>query len=107
MRKVKKYVGLFILIIFAVIAIIVDTILGSDCLIFNEINRILFTLVTVISGFWVTSYLLFLQTYKDRYPLKLIENMYLLRIKYDITYIVYCILYYLWMCHNIKKWRIF
>lgn len=93
MKNVKKSIGLIGLVALAIGAVIVDLIIKSDCSLFNEINRILFTLVTVISGFWVTSYLLFLQTYKDRYPLKLNENRYLSVMKYDIAYIIYCIIY--------------
>lgn len=60
MNNLKKHIGLLTLIIFAIVSIIIDLIIKSNCIIFNEINRILFTLVTVIAGFWVTTYLLFL-----------------------------------------------
>lgn len=93
MKNVKKYIGLIVLIVVAIVSIITDIILKSNCIIFNEVNRILFTLVTVIAGFWVTCYLLFLQIYKDRYPLKFVKNRYLPQMKYNITYIIYCIIF--------------
>ena len=71
---IKKYRIIVILIVCAVVSISVDIFLKSSCELFNEINRILFSLVTVIVGFWVTCYLLFLQIYKDRYPLIFLKN---------------------------------
>lgn len=91
--KVKKYLAMGILISVAIISVILDIVLKSGCGVFNEINRILFTLVTVIAGFWVTSYLLFLEIYKDRYPLKFIQHKYLPIMKYNITYVIYCIIF--------------
>ncbi len=93
MKNVKKYIGLIVLIVIAIASVITDLKLKSDCIIFNEVNRILFTLVTVIAGFWVTCYLLFLQIYKDRYPLKFVKNRYLPQMQYNITYIIYCIIF--------------
>lgn len=93
MEKIRKYIGLITLIFFAIVSIILDVFLKSNSTVFNEVNRILFTLVTVIAGFWVTCYLLFLQIYKDRYPLKFVKNKYLPQMKYNITYIIYCIIF--------------
>ena len=90
---IKKYRILVILIVCAVVSISVDIFLKSSCELFNEINRILFSLVTVIVGFWVTCYLLFLQIYKDRYPLIFLKNKYLPQMKQNITYIVYSIIF--------------
>lgn len=89
----KKYVGLTVLIVLAIASVIIDIIIKSNCIIFNEVNRILFALVSVTAGFWVTCYLLFLQVYKDRYPLKFIRNRYLPQMKYNITYIIFCIIF--------------
>ena len=91
--RFKKYFGLSILIVFAIASVIIDIVLKSGCNTFNEINRILFSLVTVIAGFWVTCYLLFLQIYKDRYPLKFLQHKYLPMMKYNITYVIYCIIF--------------
>ncbi len=93
MRRVRRYIGLIVLIFFAVASVVIDIAIKSNCATFNEVNRTLFTLVTVIAGFWVTCYLLFLQIYKDRYPLKFINNKYLPQMKYNITYIIYCIIF--------------
>ena len=93
MKRIEKHMGLIFLIVLAIISIVIDIIFKSNCEIFNEINRILFTLVSVIAGFWVTCYLLFLQIYKDRYPLKFVENKYLPQMKYNMTYIIYCIVF--------------
>ncbi|MBQ8279121.1 MAG: hypothetical protein IJZ23_04715 [Roseburia sp.] len=89
----KKYVGLIILIGLAVISVIVDAVIKSNWGAFNEINRVLFTLVSVMAGFWVTCYLLFLQIYKDRYPLKFLKNRYLPQMKSYLVYIIFCIVF--------------
>lgn len=93
MKRVRKYIGLVALIILAIGSVIADIVIRSNCQIFNEVNRILFTLVSVIAGFWVTCYLLFLQIYKDRYPIKFLKHSYLPQMKYNMTYIVYCIIF--------------
>lgn len=93
MKKIRKYVKLIILISIAVISVLIDFALKSEYDMFSEINKILFSLVTVIAGFWVTCYLLFIQIYKDRYPLKFIKNKYLPVMKYNLTYILYCVIF--------------
>jgi len=93
MKKDNNKKTLTYLIVFAIVSITIDIIIASECTLFNEINRILFSLVTVISGFWVTCYLLFLQIYKDRYPLKFLESKYMPNLKYNKNYIVYCIIF--------------
>ncbi len=93
MKILRKYVGLIVLIVSAIASVIIDIVMESNSDIFNEINRILFSMVTVIAGFWVTTYLLFLQIYKDRYPMKFIKDKYLQQMKYNITYIIYSIIF--------------
>ena len=97
MKWIKKHIVLLTLIIIAIMSVITDIIFESNITIFNEVNKILFSLVSVIAGFWVTCYLLFLQMYKDRYPLTLVENKYLPQMKYNMTYIVYCIIFGCWI----------
>lgn len=87
MKWIKKNIVLLTLIIIAIMSVIIDVIFKSNITIFNEVNKILFSLVSVIAGFWVTCYLLFLQMYKDRYPLTLVENKYLPQQRFT-TYIV-------------------
>lgn len=93
MKKVKKYITLALLCVLAIISVIADILMQSNCKTFNEVNRILFTLVSVAAGFWVTCYLLFLQIYKDRYPINFLKNSYLPQMKYNMTYIIYCIIF--------------
>lgn len=93
MKKVKKYITLALLCVLAIISVIADILMQSNCKTFNEVNRILFTLVSVAAGFCVTCYLLFLQIYKDRYPINFLKNSYLPQMKYNMTYIIYCIIF--------------
>lgn len=92
MKKMGKHKMLISLIAMAVLTVIVDILIKSNCTIFNEINKLLFSLVSVIAGFWVTCYLLFLQIYKDRYPLKFIEDKNLPKMRYNMVYIGYSII---------------
>ena len=48
MKKDNNKKTLTYLIVFAIVSITIDIIIASECTLFNEINRILFSLVTVI-----------------------------------------------------------
>ncbi len=89
----KRYGLLIVLGLGAIASIVVDIILKLDCMIFNNLSEMLFSLVTVIAGFWVTCYLLILEIFKDRYPIKLIKDKYLPQMKFIIAYIIYAILF--------------
>lgn len=88
LRMIKKYLKLLGMIFVLIVALIMDFIFKFDNEIFGRINNLLFSTITVIAGFWVTCYLLFLQVYKDRYPLKILQEKYLPQMKSNLTYIL-------------------
>ena len=59
----------------------------------NDLIAILFSTVTVIAGLWISCYLLFLQLYKDRYPIKVLKECYLPNMRYNFAVVIYCIVY--------------
>lgn len=59
----------------------------------NELVTILFSTVTVVAGLWISCYLLFLQLYKDRYPIKALKNCYLPNMRNNFSLVIFCIIY--------------
>lgn len=59
----------------------------------NELITILFSAITVIAGLWISCYLLFLQLYKDRYPMKILKECYLPNMKCNFIIVIFCIIY--------------
>ena len=74
------------------LSLLSDIILKYDNSFLDEINNMLTSTITVIAGFWVTCYLLFLQIYKDRYPLKFLKEKYLPQMKRNLIYIMIVLL---------------
>ena len=90
---VKKHGILILLVVSALLSCAIDFIFKVSCDLFHEINSMLFTLVTVVAGFWVTCYLLFIEKYKDRFPLDFLKEHYLPQMKYNLTYVVFCVVF--------------
>lgn len=59
----------------------------------NDLVTILFSTVTVIAGLWISCYLLFLQLYKDRYPIKVLKECYLPNMRCNFAVVIFCIAY--------------
>lgn len=93
MKNVKENITLIIFVISAITSVIIDLIIESNTAIFNEANKLLFTLSAMIIGFWISCFLLFVQIFKDRYPIKLINNIFITQMKYNVAYFIYCILF--------------
>lgn len=90
----KRVIGIVIaLCIIGTASILVDIIFNLDTVIFSKLVEILFNLVAVVAGIWVTCYLLFLQVYKDSYPLKIINEEYLPQLKEYFVYSLFVIVY--------------
>ena len=90
----KKVVGIFIgLCIIGIGSILADIIFNLNTVIFGKMVEILFNLVAVVAGIWVTCYLLFLQVYKDSYQLKIINEEYLPQLKEYFVYALFVIVY--------------
>lgn len=90
----KKVVSIIIgLCIIGIGSIFADIIFNLDTSIFGELVNILFNSVAVVAGIWVTCYLLFLQVYKDSYPLKIINEEYMPQLKEYFIYALFVIIY--------------
>lgn len=90
----KKVVGIIIgLCITGIGSIFADIIFNLNTRIFGNLVNILFNSVAVVAGIWVTCYLLFLQIYKDSYPLKIINEEYLPQLKEYFIYALFVIIY--------------
>lgn len=91
MKKIMKIIiGLCLV---GITSVLLDIFLNLETGIFSKIVEILFNLVTVVAGIWATCYLLFLQIYKDSYPLKIINEEYLPQLKEYFAYALFVILY--------------
>lgn len=67
-------IRLILMSIIGIVAIFSDYWLKLINTSLNDLVTILFSTVTVIAGLWISSYLLFLQLYKDRYPIKVLKE---------------------------------
>ncbi len=81
------------MIVIGTIAILTDYLLKIESQLLNELVVLLFSTVTVIAGLWISCYLLFLQLYKDRYPIKVLKELYLPNMRNTIADVIFCIVY--------------
>lgn len=78
MSKSKKLiVNIIISVLTSATAIVSDHFIPALDLEMNDFVNSLFSIITVMAGIWITCYLLFLELYKDRYQLKLLEKDYI------------------------------
>lgn len=90
----KKVTGIVLtLCVVGIACVVLDVFFKLDTKIFSKLVEILFNSVTVVAGIWVTCYLLFLQVYKDSYPLKIINQEYLPQLKEYFVYSLFVIIY--------------
>ncbi len=57
----------------------------------NDAVAILYSALVTIAGIWVTCYLLFLQLYKDKYPIEIIKDTYTKIIKSTFLDVIYAL----------------
>lgn len=62
----------------------------------NNTVAILYSAIVTIAGIWVTCYLLFLQLYKDKYPIEIIKDEYTKIIKYTFLNVIYALALGVW-----------
>ena len=89
----KLIVRLVLMSIIGILAICADIIFNIINSSLSELVVLLFSTVTVIAGLWISCYLLFLQLYKDRYPIKVLKTSYLPNMRYNFAIVVFCIVY--------------
>lgn len=86
-------IRMLVMSLIGAVAIFADIWLKIDSKVLNELIVLLFSTVTVIAGLWISCYLLFLQLYKDRYPIKVLKECYLPNMRYNFAVVVFCIVY--------------
>ena len=59
----------------------------------QDISRITINCVATIAGFWITCYLLFLELFKDRYPMEMLKEKHLPRMRNHFALLL-CVLIY-------------
>lgn len=82
-----------IMFVIGIIAIFADYWLKISNTALNSLVQILFSTVTVIAGLWISCYLLFIQLYKDRYPIKVLKECYLPNMKQNFAIVIFCLVY--------------
>ena len=86
-------IRLILMSIIGIVAIFSDYRLKLINTSLNDLVTILFSTVTVIAGLWISCYLLFLQLYKDRYPIKVLKECYLPNMRCNFAVVIFCIAY--------------
>lgn len=82
-----------VMIVIGMIAILTDYLLKIESQLLSELVKLLFSTLMVIAGLWISCYLLFLQLYKDRYPIKVLKEIYLPSMRNTITDVIFCVVY--------------
>lgn len=85
-----NWIKLCIFIITFLLAYIGDINLKKS-LNFGDLVSPLFSAVLILAGIWISSYFLFLQFYKNRYPLDLLKEFYLNIVKRNILNVLFTI----------------
>ncbi len=93
LKKYRKYWFICLEIIIGIVCIILDSIFDLKNNLFSDFLPLVFETMVVVAGFWVTLYLLFVELFKDRYPFKFIKEKYLVVLKGNAVYIVFCLVY--------------
>ena len=85
-----------IIVIFSVIGfllLLVDVFIHIVYTPLQDISRITINCVATIAGFWITCYLLFLELFKDRYPMEMLKEKQLPRMR-NYFALLLCVLIY-------------
>lgn len=92
-QKNKQWVYRIVLLtLVSLISLLVDYKLQFRSTSLANLVVILYNAIIVLAGIWITCYLLFLQLYKDRYPLQIIKKHYLPHMKDNFVMVMYCII---------------
>ena len=59
----------------------------------SHVSELVQSIITVIAGFWITCYLLFMQLYKDRYPLESLKRERLPHMRNNFILVFYDVIY--------------
>lgn len=97
-KKLKKENNSIVIVIISLIIVGMVTLVSDYFLQLKNKNleilvEILFPAFTSLAGIWISCFLLFLQLYKDRYPLEKMKEKYFPAIKYSFLLVIYTIIY--------------
>ncbi len=87
MNYVKSRIVVVVEIIIWIASIILDEIIPLKSVCFETLSELFFNFITVVVGFWVTCYLLFVELYKDRYPFAVANRKFVPRMKKGLMYV--------------------
>lgn len=81
------------LIIVGIALLVLDYFLKWENTNLETLVEILFPAFASLAGIWISCFLLFLQLYKDRYPLEKMKEKYFPAIKHSFFLVIYTIIY--------------
>lgn len=92
-KNLRVIIVVVVLCITGIIAIALDEYLNLETRIFKNLVEIMFNFMATVVGIWATCYFLFIQIYKDSYPLKFVNKDYLPKLKEYFVYSVVLFFY--------------
>ena len=93
-RKTANHnIPLYVILTVGFLAFIVDKLCSITCEPIIEVSKLVQTIITVIAGMWITCYLLFIELYKDRYPLESLRKELLPSMRDNFVLVSYSVIY--------------
>lgn len=89
-KNTLQIVGLFI---GGISAILADHFFPRTYLPMEDLFEIVFSMISVIAGIWITCYLLVLELFKDRYPFIFLQKEYMPKMKITFSLLGFSVLY--------------
>ncbi len=95
-RSGKWSFTIIVIVIFSIIGLLlllVDNFVAIVYAPLQDISRITINTIATIAGFWITCYLLFLELFKDRYPMEMLKEKQLPRMRNHFALLLCDIIY--------------
>lgn len=84
---------LYIVLFICPFAFLLDHYIHIEIQAVSDVAELVQSIVTVIAGFWITCYLLFMELYKDRYPLESLKKELLPHMRNNFILVFYDVIY--------------
>lgn len=92
--KISKYsILLYLFLSIGCLTFILDQFLVIQSLSIVEVAKYAQSIMTVIAGIWITAYLLFVELYKDRYPIESLKKEFLPFMRNNFILVLYSVIY--------------
>lgn len=92
----KSKIMVFIYIISFIVCNVADYILDKEVSPNNNLLSIMYSAIITIAGIWGACYLLFIELYKDKYPIEIIRDTYITNIKSTFFNVIFVLLIGIW-----------